>query len=105
MPENLEEIYTDEEDAGLACKDHHGCWKIEGHYSPLQDSDDFGCRKKEINCYQCTSKVTQVLFIYLILFHQKSTSTFTYSSLGRIVKKKCQIQFQVSKIMYKKHSV
>lgn len=25
MPENLEENYTDEEDAGLACKDHHGC--------------------------------------------------------------------------------
>jgi len=71
MPENLEENYTDEEDAGLACKDHHGCWKIEGHYSPLQDSDDFGCRNKEINCYQCTSKATQVLLIYLILFHQK----------------------------------
>lgn len=37
-----EENYTDEEGARLACKDHHGYWKTVGHYSPPQDSDDFG---------------------------------------------------------------
>jgi hypothetical protein len=48
--------YIGEEDAAWACKDHHGCWKIAEHYSPPQDSDGFGCSKKEKSYGQCTWK-------------------------------------------------